>query len=62
MKRIFEDAAPGIVKGTGVAVSRGLQEAFIKVDEEGATAGAFTGNYLLQPTFLILYYSQIRQR
>ncbi|XP_069361557.1 antichymotrypsin-1-like isoform X6 [Maniola hyperantus] len=42
VSRIFSEAAPGIIKEQGVAVSRGLQEAFIKVDEEGATAGAFT--------------------
>ncbi|XP_045777719.1 antichymotrypsin-1-like isoform X3 [Maniola jurtina] len=43
VSRIFSEAAPGIIKEQGVAVSRGLQEAFVKVDEEGATAGAFTG-------------------
>ncbi|XP_052743845.1 antichymotrypsin-1 [Bicyclus anynana] len=43
VSRIFEESAAGIIKEQGVAVSRGLQEAFIKVDEEGATAGAFTG-------------------
>ncbi|XP_023933937.2 antichymotrypsin-1 [Bicyclus anynana] len=43
VSRIFEEAAPGIVKGYGVAVARALQEAFVKIDEEGATAGAFTG-------------------
>ncbi|CAH2241015.1 jg4085 [Pararge aegeria aegeria] len=43
VSRIFEEAATGIVKGQGVVVARGFQEAFVKVDEEGATAGAFTG-------------------
>ncbi|XP_046970433.1 antichymotrypsin-1-like [Vanessa cardui] len=40
---IFKNAASGIVKERGVRVSKALQEAFVKVDEEGATAGAFTG-------------------
>ncbi|CAK1584226.1 unnamed protein product [Parnassius mnemosyne] len=40
---IFSEDAPGIVKGQGVKVSEVFQEAFVKVDEEGATAGAFTG-------------------
>ncbi|CAH0724222.1 unnamed protein product, partial [Brenthis ino] len=40
---IFQKAASGIVKGTGVKVDKALQEAFVTVDEEGATAGAFTG-------------------
>ncbi|XP_064073827.1 antichymotrypsin-1-like [Vanessa tameamea] len=40
---IFENASSGIVKERGVKVSKALQEAFVKVDEEGATAGAFTG-------------------
>ncbi|XP_068620167.1 antichymotrypsin-1-like [Battus philenor] len=48
---IFDEEATGIVKGQGVAVSDVFQEAFVKVDEEGATAGAFTG-YVLVATSL----------
>ncbi|CAG5015064.1 unnamed protein product [Parnassius apollo] len=40
---IFSDGAPGIVKEREVIVSKFFQEAIVKVDEEGATAGAFTG-------------------
>ncbi|XP_050352645.1 antichymotrypsin-1-like isoform X2 [Nymphalis io] len=40
---IFKNASSGIVKELGVMVSKALQEAYVKVDEEGATAGAFTG-------------------
>ncbi|CAH0724223.1 unnamed protein product, partial [Brenthis ino] len=40
---IFQKAANGIVKGGSVKVGSALQEAFVTVDEEGATAGAFTG-------------------
>ncbi|CAK1584232.1 unnamed protein product [Parnassius mnemosyne] len=43
VSRIFSDGAPGIVKEREVAVSKFFQEAIVKVDEEGATAGAFTG-------------------
>ncbi|CAH2042087.1 unnamed protein product, partial [Iphiclides podalirius] len=43
IKGIFSEGAPGIVKERGVAVSKFFQEAIVKVDEEGATAGAFTG-------------------
>nr|WGN96274.1 setae polypeptide [Ochrogaster lunifer] len=43
VSKIFEEPALGIVKGQPVKVSEAFQEAFIKVDEEGATAGAFTG-------------------
>ncbi|CAK1584197.1 unnamed protein product [Parnassius mnemosyne] len=41
--RIFSDGAPGIVKERDVTISEFFQEAIVKVDEEGATAGAFTG-------------------
>ncbi|KAJ0174294.1 hypothetical protein K1T71_010440 [Dendrolimus kikuchii] len=41
--KLFEEAAPGIVTNDTVIVSRAFQEAFVKVNEEGATAGAFTG-------------------
>lgn len=40
---IFQNGSTGIVKESSVVVSKALQEAFVKVDEEGATAGAFTG-------------------
>lgn len=43
VSKLFNEGAPGIVKGVPVKVSKAFQEAFIKVDEEGATAGAFTG-------------------
>lgn len=43
VSKIFDEPAPEIVKGDSVTVSKAFQEAFIKVDEEGATAGAFTG-------------------
>ncbi|KAJ0174293.1 hypothetical protein K1T71_010439 [Dendrolimus kikuchii] len=43
VSKMFDEDAPGIVKNDTVTVSKALQEAFIKVDEEGATAGAFTG-------------------
>ncbi|CAH0590495.1 unnamed protein product [Chrysodeixis includens] len=42
VSQLFDEAAPGIVN-TPVKVSKAFQEAFIKVDEEGAEAGAFTG-------------------
>nr|WBB28748.1 antichymotrypsin-1-like [Yponomeuta cagnagella] len=40
---LFSEAAPGIIEGDSVVVSKAFQKAFVKVDEEGATAGAFTG-------------------
>ncbi|CAB3229087.1 unnamed protein product [Arctia plantaginis] len=43
VSKLFSEGAAGIVKNTSVRVSKVFQEAFIKVDEEGATAGAFTG-------------------
>lgn len=43
VSKLFREGATGITKGTSVRVSKVFQEAFIKVDEEGATAGAFTG-------------------
>ncbi|KAJ0174291.1 hypothetical protein K1T71_010437 [Dendrolimus kikuchii] len=43
VSKMFKEGAPGIVKDDTVIVSEAFQEAFIKVDEEGATAGAFTG-------------------
>lgn len=43
VSEMYEEAATGIVKGVPVKVSKAFQEAFIKVNEEGATAGAFTG-------------------
>ena len=43
MSSIFHKPADGIVKDHGVVVDKVFQEAFVKVDEEGATAGAFTG-------------------
>ncbi|NP_001037530.1 antichymotrypsin-1 precursor [Bombyx mori] len=43
VSKIFQEPAPAIVKNDQVVVSRAFQEAFVKVDEEGATAGAFTG-------------------
>ncbi|CAB3257311.1 unnamed protein product [Arctia plantaginis] len=42
VSKMFAEFAPGIVNAP-VKVSKAFQEAFIKVDEEGATAGAFTG-------------------
>lgn len=44
MSKLFNEAATGIVNAP-VKVSKAFQEAFIKVDEEGAEAGAFTGSY-----------------
>ncbi|XP_049885916.1 antichymotrypsin-1-like isoform X2 [Pectinophora gossypiella] len=43
VSKIFSDPAQGIVKDVPVKVSKAFQKAFVKVDEEGATAGAFTG-------------------
>ncbi|KAF9803560.1 hypothetical protein SFRURICE_008715 [Spodoptera frugiperda] len=43
ISKLFEEPALGVVKDQSVVVSKAFQEAFIKVDEEGATAGAFTG-------------------
>ncbi|XP_068620405.1 antichymotrypsin-1-like [Battus philenor] len=43
VKGIFSEGAAGIVKERPVAISKFFQEAVVKVDEEGATAGAFTG-------------------
>ncbi|XP_075981244.1 antichymotrypsin-1-like isoform X1 [Anticarsia gemmatalis] len=43
VSKIFQEAALGLVKDTPVKVSKAFQQAFIKVNEEGATAGAFTG-------------------
>ncbi|CAB3229085.1 unnamed protein product [Arctia plantaginis] len=43
VSELFNEGAEGIVKEAAVKVSKVFQEAFIKVDEEGATAGAFTG-------------------
>ncbi|XP_052743846.1 antichymotrypsin-1 [Bicyclus anynana] len=43
VSRIFNEPAPGLVSDTKLIVSRALQQAFITVDEEGASAGAFTG-------------------
>lgn len=40
---MFSEPATGIVENVPVKVSKTFQEAFIKVNEEGATAGAFTG-------------------
>ncbi|XP_026740330.1 antichymotrypsin-1-like isoform X6 [Trichoplusia ni] len=42
VSKLFNEAATGIVNAP-VKVSKAFQEAFIKVDEEGAEAGAFTG-------------------
>ncbi|KPJ04081.1 Antichymotrypsin-1 [Papilio xuthus] len=49
---IFNQQAEGIVKGQGLEVSEVFQEAFVKVDEEGATAGAFTGLVLVATSLL----------
>ncbi|XP_075981224.1 antichymotrypsin-1-like [Anticarsia gemmatalis] len=49
VSQIFEEPAPGLVKNTPVKVSKVFQEAFIKVDEKGATASAFTGMFLVPP-------------
>ncbi|KAJ2946623.1 hypothetical protein O0L34_g12680 [Tuta absoluta] len=43
VSKIFSEPATGIVKGNGLVVDQAFQKAFVKVDEEGATAGAFTG-------------------
>lgn len=43
ISKLFEEPALGVVQDQSVVVSKAFQEAFIKVDEEGATAGAFTG-------------------
>ena len=50
---IFMTESNGIVKDRGVKVDNAFQEAFVKVDEEGATAGAFTGMQF--KSFLIIY-------
>ncbi|XP_037295345.1 antichymotrypsin-1 [Manduca sexta] len=42
VKAIFSEAAPGIVKDDFINVTKAIQKAFVKVDEEGAIAGAFT--------------------
>ncbi|KAJ0174292.1 hypothetical protein K1T71_010438 [Dendrolimus kikuchii] len=43
VSKMFEEGATGIVENDTVVVSQAFQKAFVKVDEEGATAGAFTG-------------------
>ncbi|XP_045452415.1 antichymotrypsin-1-like [Melitaea cinxia] len=48
---IFGQGSSGVVKERTVSVSKALQQTFIKVNEEGSTAGAFTG-FLLMPTSL----------
>ncbi|XP_013137530.1 PREDICTED: antichymotrypsin-1-like [Papilio polytes] len=52
LSSIFNQPAEEIVKGQGVEVSEVFQEAFVKVDEEGATAGAFTGVVLVATSLL----------
>ncbi|CAH2089263.1 unnamed protein product [Euphydryas editha] len=49
---IFRSGSTGIVKESSVVVSKALQEAFVKVDEEGATAGAFTGIFAVPTSSL----------
>lgn len=53
VNKIFTEGAPGVVKDADVVVSKAFQEAFVKVDEEGATAGAFTGKLPLLYTTTI---------
>lgn len=48
---IFEQGSSGIVKERSVKVSKALQQTFIKVNEEGSTAGAFSGFFAV-PTSL----------
>ncbi|XP_072942447.1 antichymotrypsin-1-like [Epargyreus clarus] len=43
VSRMFTEGATGLVREAPVRVAKAFQEAFVKVDEEGATAGAFTG-------------------
>ncbi|XP_072942448.1 antichymotrypsin-1-like [Epargyreus clarus] len=50
VSRMFTEGASGVVREAPVRVSSAFQEAFVKVDEEGATAGAFTG-------FIMTFYS-----
>ncbi|XP_035434848.2 antichymotrypsin-1 isoform X5 [Spodoptera frugiperda] len=50
ISKLFEEPALGVVQDQSVVVSKAFQEAFIKVDEEGATAGAFTGFYAVPPS------------
>ncbi|CAH0695696.1 unnamed protein product [Spodoptera exigua] len=47
VSKLFEEPALDVVEGQSVVVSKAFQEAFIKVDEEGATAGAFTGLFIV---------------
>lgn len=68
MSKIFSEPAPGIVKDDTVVVSEAFQEAFFKADEEGATAGAFTGKrtilLMVQLTLVLMrkrIYSQITE-
>lgn len=51
---MFNEEAPLIVKDDTVVVSEALQEAIVKVDEEGATAGAFTGKEIILSLQIIL--------
>ncbi|XP_072942449.1 antichymotrypsin-1-like isoform X1 [Epargyreus clarus] len=43
VSHMFTRGAGGVVRETAVRVASAFQQAFVKVDEEGATAGAFTG-------------------
>lgn len=56
MSSLFNEGAGSIVKEAAVKVSKVFQEAFIKVDEEGATAGAFTGLLFQMFTKQLLIY------
>ncbi|XP_072942445.1 antichymotrypsin-1-like [Epargyreus clarus] len=46
VSRMFTEGASGVVREAPVRVSSAFQEAFVKVDEEGATAGAFTAIFI----------------
>ncbi|CAG9127432.1 unnamed protein product [Plutella xylostella] len=43
LSHLFTEPATKLVKNQSVVVSKAFQKAFIKVDEEGSTAGAFSG-------------------
>ncbi|XP_035434847.2 antichymotrypsin-1 isoform X9 [Spodoptera frugiperda] len=53
ISKLFEEPALGVVQDQSVVVSKAFQEAFIKVDEEGATAGAFTAVILVETLSLL---------
>ncbi|XP_035434845.2 antichymotrypsin-1 isoform X10 [Spodoptera frugiperda] len=59
ISKLFEEPALGVVQDQSVVVSKAFQEAFIKVDEEGATAGAFTA-LILQDRLVIFARNPVK--